>query len=289
MKMHFAGYHSWPMANNKLLLGRTALITGASRGIGRAIAVELARRGARVALVARSEVDLRSVAVAIENDGGAAVVFPTDLRAVGSVEALRSVLEAGMGAIDVLVNASGIFGPIAPIAEVDAGDWEETFMVNLFGPLRLCRAFVGPMLARGFGRVINVSSAASLHAPGRNTSAYAASKLALNHVTRFLANEVAGRGVTANVIHPGDVKTAMWADIRDQTARSTLDANSLQGYRSWVSTVEQGGDSPEAAARLSAWLASDDAGHVNGEFVWIRDGMQQPFPAWGDQAIVSPE
>lgn len=287
--MHFADYHSRVMANNQLLHGRTALITGASRGIGRAIAVELARRGARVALVARSEADLRSAASVIESDGGVAAVFPVDLRTVGSVEALRSAVNVEVGAIDVLVNASGIFGPIAPIADVDAADWEETFAVNLFGPLRLCRAFVGPMLARGFGRVINVSSAASIHAPGRNTSAYAASKLALNHVTRFLANEVAGRGVTANVIHPGDVKTAMWADIRDQTARSTLDADSLQGYRSWVSTVEQGGDSPEASARLSAWLASDDAGHVNGEFVWIRGGMQQPFAAWGAEAIVSPE
>lgn len=277
------------MTNPSTLLGRSALVTGASRGIGRAIALELAQRGARVALVARSEQDLRATAATIENFGGSAVIFSTDLRADGSVAALCSSVDERFGAVDVLVNASGIFGPIAPIVDADVAAWEETFAVNLFGPLRLCRAFVGPMLARGFGRVINVSSAAAIHAPGRNTSAYAASKLALNHVTRFLANEVDGRGVTANVIHPGDVKTAMWADIRDQTARSTADPQSLQGYRSWVSTVEQGGDPPEAAARLTAWLASDAAAHVNGQFVWIRGGMQQPFAAWGDAAVVSPE
>jgi len=241
-----------------------------------------------VALVARSADDLRGVAAQIESDGGAALVFPCDLAASGAVDALREAVRTQFGEVDILVNASGIFGPIAPIAEVAPEEWEETFAVNLFGPLRLCRAFVGPMLVRGFGRVINVSSAASIHAPGRNTSAYAASKSALNLVTRFLANEAAGRGVTANVIHPGDVKTAMWADIRDQTERSAADPESLRGYRSWVRTVELGGDPPEAAARLTAWLASDEAGHVSGEFVWIRGGMQQPFPAWGDATFVSP-
>jgi NAD(P)-dependent dehydrogenase (short-subunit alcohol dehydrogenase family) len=276
------------MSEHHSLLGRSALVTGASRGIGRAIAVHLARCGARVALAARSADDLRSAVAQIESGGGAATAFPCDLAAPGAVAALHSAVTRDFGAVDILVNASGIFGPISPIVDVAPEAWEETFAVNLFGPLRLCRAFVGSMLTRGFGRVINLSSAASIHAPGRNTSAYAASKLALNHVTRFLANETAGSGVTANVIHPGDVKTGMWADIRDQTERSDADPESLRGYRSWVRTVEQGGDSPELAARLAAWLASDESSHVNGEFVWIRGGMQAPFTAWGDAPVVSP-
>ncbi|MCX6017332.1 MAG: SDR family NAD(P)-dependent oxidoreductase [Chloroflexi bacterium] len=270
-----------------MLTNRIALVTGASRGIGRAIAIEMAQRGASVALVARGADALAETVENIRAGGGRAAAFPCDLRVAKSVDRLRGEIEASFGPVQVLVNASGIFGPIAPIAHVDADAWEETIQVNLISPLRLCRAFVGPMLERGFGRVINVSSAAALHTPGTDTSAYAASKLALNHVTRFLANEVAGRGVTANAIHPGDVKTAMWADIRDQTEHG--DAVRLEGYRSWVRTVEQGGDAPEASAHLAAWLASDDAAHMNGQFVWIRGGLQSPFAAWGDEVFVSPE
>lgn len=270
------------------LRGRTALVTGASRGIGRAIALILAEHGARLALVARGAEGLQATAQAVADLGGEAHVIAADLREPAAADAIKADAERVLGTVHILVNGSGIFGPIQTIAESDAARWEETLTVNLFAPYRLCRVFAGPMLAAGWGRMINVSSAAALHNPGQHTSAYATSKAALNHMTRFLANEVAGRGVTANVIHPGDVKTEMWADIRDQTAQLPDGTHGIRGYRDWVRNVgEGGGDPPEAAARLVLWLCSDDAAVVNGQFVWIKGGMQPPFAAWGGELVVS--
>jgi NAD(P)-dependent dehydrogenase (short-subunit alcohol dehydrogenase family) len=134
------------------------------------------------------------------------------------------------------------------------------------------------MIQAGWGRIINVSSAASLVTPGPLNSAYATSKAALNHLTRHLAAELAGTGVTANVIHPGEVKTEMWAAIRDEVA---LTGPEGAGYRHWAQWVEEtGGDPPEKTAELVLWLMSDDATSINGQFLWIEGGLQSPRPSW---------
>src|SRR5207248_3979125 len=125
---------------------------------------------------------------------------------------------------------------------------QQTIAINTVAPYLICRAFVGSMIARGWGRIVNVTSAASLHPPGPLNSAYATSKVALNQFTRHLAAELAGTGVTANVIHPGEVKTEMWATIR-QEARSTGLVG--EGYRAWAEHVGQtGGDDPQKALDL---------------------------------------
>jgi NAD(P)-dependent dehydrogenase (short-subunit alcohol dehydrogenase family) len=134
------------------------------------------------------------------------------------------------------------------------------------------------MIDQGWGRIINVSSAAALHTPGPTNSAYATSKVALNHFTRHLAAELAGTGVTANVIHPGEVKTEMWADIRDQAGKLGPEA---EGYRRWAQRVgETGGDPPEKAAALVYNLLGDAAATINGQFLWIEGGLQAPIPSW---------
>ena len=121
-------------------------------------------------------------------------------------------------------------------------------MVNTIGPYLTCHAFVEDMVRHGWGRIVNVTSAAALHEPGPINSAYGTSKAALNQFTRHLAAEIAGSGVTANVIHPGDVKTDMWADIRD----GVEDLGPIaQRYRDWAAWVEStGGDDPEKASDL---------------------------------------
>ena len=134
------------------------------------------------------------------------------------------------------------------------------------------------MIDAGWGRIINVSSAASLSQPGPVNSAYATSKAALNQFTRHLAAELRSTGVTANVIHPGDVKTAMWASIRTGADALGVEA---QGYRAWVNMVERtGGDDPEKAADLIASIVTDEDGVHNGRFLWIKDGIQKPVPSW---------
>jgi NAD(P)-dependent dehydrogenase (short-subunit alcohol dehydrogenase family) len=257
---------------------RVAVVTGASRGLGREVALALAARGDRVALVARSERDLRETALLAAETGGEAAVLPLDVTQPAHVGRLAADVEERFGPVSILVNAAGIFGPIQLVRDGDPEAWIRTLSVNLLGPYLTCRAFAGGMIERGWGRIINFSSAAALHPPGPINSAYGTSKVALNQLTRHLAAELAGSGVTANVIHPGDVKTEMWADIRDQVRGMGPEA---EGYRRWVQWVEEtGGDPPRKAADLVLRLTGDEAGTLNGRFLWIEDGLQPPVPSW---------
>ena len=159
-------------------------------------------------------------------------------------------------------------------------------MVNSVAPYLTCRALVGAMIERGWGRIVNVTSAAALHEPGPINSAYGTSKAALNQFTRHLAAELKGTGVTANVIHPGDVKTDMWTYIREASARLGAVA---EDYVQWVNWVEEtGGDDPGKAADLVATLMSDDAAEINGRFLWIEGGLQSPIPSWGEPVKTQP-
>ncbi|MEO6394336.1 MAG: SDR family oxidoreductase [Devosia sp.] len=265
------------------LSGRIAVVTGAGRGLGQRAAIRLARRGASLVLIARSEAQLRATASTIADNGGKAFVIPMDLAAQRTHEAVaRSVIDAAGGRPSILVNAAGMFGPIALVQNTDPEAWIETLMVNAVSHYLTCRAFVGGMLEQGWGRIVNVTSAAALHEPGPINSAYGTSKAALNQFTRHLAAELAGTGVTANVIHPGDVKTEMWADIRASVSRLGPEAASYQKWASWVE--ETGGDDPEKAADLIEDLMSEAAGEVNGQFLWIEGGLQPPSANWSSGA-----
>ena len=260
--------------------GKIAVVTGAGRGIGRRTAVRLAKCGMRVALVSRSRGHLDEAAAEIAATGGEAVAIPADVASPQSVSALKSEVESRLGIPSVLINAAGVFGPIQLVWKTDPQAWIETMMINAVGPYLTTRAFVEGMIAEGWGRVISVTSAAALHEPGPINSAYGASKAALNQFTRHLAAELAGTGVTANVIHPGDVKTDMWGDIRDGVESLGPIA---QRYREWVAWVEQtGGDDREKASDLIETLLGPRGDSINGRFLWIKDGLQAPIPSWGD-------
>jgi len=253
------------------------VVTGASRGLGKTIALALAAHGAGVALVARNAAALGEVAREIESAGGVAHLITADLMQPQCADDVKQFVTNTLGPAHILVNAAAMFGPIQLIQDGDAEAWMATQMLNVNAPYLLCRAFVADMVNAGWGRIVNVSSAAALHTPGPLNSAYAVSKVALNRLTRALAVEIEGSGVTANAIHPGDVKTEMWADIRDQAAALPIAA----GYREWVQWVEEtGGDPPEKAADLVLRLCSDEAASINGQFLWIEDGLQKPIPSW---------
>ena len=260
------------------LTNRIALVTGASRGVGFHIARALALAGARVALVARSPDALGEVAEELRSHGAVCEPLPADCSRPAEVERLKRDVEQLWGPPSVLVNAAGMFGPIHPIRSSHADEWIATLMVNTVAPYLTCRAFVGSMVDSGWGRIVNVSSAASLATPGPLNSAYATSKVALNHFTRQLAAEVSGSGVTANVIHPGEVKTEMWADIRDRALRL---GELGEGMLGWVRLVEEtGGDPPDKAAGLVLRLVSEHGADFNGQFLWIEGGLQTPLPSW---------
>ena len=173
-----------------------------------------------------------------------------------------------------------MFGPVDLVWNTDPGDWIKTQMVNFVAAYLLCHAFISGMMASGWGRVINVTSAATLHEPGSINSAYGTSKAALNQFTRHLAAEIAGSGVTANLIHPGDVKTDMWATVRDAALGLGTEADRYRDWARWV--AETGGDDPEKASDLVIALLSERAAAINGRFLWIKDGLQPPIPSWGE-------
>jgi NAD(P)-dependent dehydrogenase (short-subunit alcohol dehydrogenase family) len=257
---------------------RVAVVTGAGRGLGRAVALALAERGHPIVGVARDGAALAETSDLVRAAGGLMVSRPTDVADPDSVEELAAFVHAQLGAPSILVNAAGIFGPIAMIRDTDPRAWVQTVMIDGIAPYLTTRQFVGGMIDAGWGRIVNVTSAASLHPPGALNSAYATAKVALNQLTRHIAAEVAGTGVTANVIHPGDVKTAMWRDIRDRVAVMGPEA---EPYRQWAAWVEEtGGDPPDKAVTLVLRLTSDEGADTNGQFCWVDEPLQAPIPSW---------
>ena len=257
---------------------RVAIVTGGGRGLGQAFALGLAERGDRVAAVSRSGDGLRETERLASEAPGSIVGIQCDVSDYRAVADLQLQVAERLGPASILVNAAGIFGPIALVRDADPEHWQRTIMVDAVAAFYTANAFVGDMIDAGWGRIVNVTSAASLHPPGPINSAYGTAKAALNQLTRHLAAEVAGSGVTANVIHPGDVKTAMWADIRDRVAGL---GSVAENYVSWADWVERtGGDPPEKAVALVLHLTSEAGGSTNGEFCWIDDPLQEPVASW---------
>ena len=258
--------------------GRVAVVTGGGRGLGRAIALGLAGRGADVAVVARSQDELDTTVALAEDLPGRVIAIAADVTDSAVVASMASDVRERLGTPTILINAAGMFGPIALIHETDPDAWRRTIEVDAIAPYLTCQALVGGMLEAGWGRIVNVTSAASLHPPGPLNSAYGVSKAALNQLTRHLAAEIAGTGVTANVIHPGDVKTDMWQDISDRVAGMGPMARNYTEWAAWVE--ETGGDPPHKAVDLVLRLTSDAGGDTNGLFCWIDDPLQAPIDSW---------
>ena len=197
------------------LEGKTALVTGASRGIGLAVARLLAERGARVALVARSHEELHAAASDV---GGMA--FPADVTSAGTVEELAARVSAGLGgAPDFVVNSAGSFA-LAPIASTTPEEFDRQLEVNLRGPFLVMRAFLPAMLARRSGHLVGIGSVAGRSAFAGN-GAYAASKFGLRGLHEVLAEETRGTGVRSTLVEPAATDTSLW-DPLDPDSRADL-------------------------------------------------------------------
>ena len=230
--------------------GRTAIVTGAGSGIGRATAVRLAREGARV--VAADVAADRLEQLTGEFPDLDLVPVAGD---IASEEGVRAVVAAAGGRVDALANVAGIMDSFLPPAEVDDATWERVFAVNVTAAMRLTRAVLPLMLEAGSGSIVNVSSEASLRASASGV-AYTASKHALNGLTKSTAVFYKGNGIRANAVAPGPVATNIEAPFKSQHAAGVL-GPIMQTTIPPVATADQ-------LAATITWLLSDDASNVNG-------------------------
>ncbi len=251
------------------LINRSALVTGAGRGIGRAIAEALAAAGAKVALTARTTRELDDVVGGIRKAGGAALALSADLSKPDVPNQVAQQAASQLGPIDILVNNAGIGSSANPKPLVDFDDsfWELSLALNLTAPYKLCKALLPGMLERRWGRIINVASING-KMPSVHASAYTASKHGLLGLTKALALEVAANGVTVNAICPGPVHTVM-NDKRleyDARRRGTTVADIEKTLTPIGGRLE-----PADIAPLAVYLASDEARTVTGQS-WNIDG-----------------
>ncbi len=203
--------------------GRGALVTGASRGLGRSIATLLAREGARVVMVARGADELEAAARAVRAEGGEAHALAADVGAKEAIHPLAGAAAALVGPIDLLVHAASTLGavPMPLLLDTECEELGRVLDVNLLGPFRLTKVIAGSMALRGRGLVVHVSSDAAVEAYPR-WGAYGVSKAALDHLARTWAAELAGTGVRFVTVDPGEMDTAMHAAAMPDADRSAL-------------------------------------------------------------------
>ena len=240
------------------LKGRVALITGAGRGIGRAIALGYAREGAQLVLADRTDSELAETALQVDLLGSPALVVTTDVGDPGQVDEMVRRSVERFSTIDILVNNAGAGGPVGPLHGSDSSDWVRTVHVNLIGVYLCCRAVLPLMLSQRRGKIINLSGVG-----GRNLSAYGASKAAVVHLTESLSKELEGTDIQVNAISSGPIRTRMWYETRD--AFETVGDDEPDAPEAQVS----GGDpAMERAVELAVFLAGDSSGNLSVRLIY---------------------
>ncbi len=202
------------------LKGQVAIVTGAGRGIGRAVALAFSREGARIALAARTVPELNEVAAFIRSHNALAVAVPTDVCQEPSVAALVGTTLAEWGRVDILVTAAGV-AAFGPVADSKLSEWDHMMAVNLRGVYLTCRAVLAPMMTQRRGTIINVVSVAAKR-PISGCAAYAASKHGVLGFTRVLAEEMRAHGVRVGALVPGAVDTSLWDPIPNAPDRAQM-------------------------------------------------------------------
>ncbi len=243
------------------LENKTAVVTGASRGIGRAIALELARRGARVVVnYNRSAEAATEVVSLIQDEGGEAIAVQAD---IGDFEQAGTLIKAAIdnfGQIDILVNNAGTTrDQLLMLMKED--DWDIVLNVNLKGVFNCCKAAARPMVRQRRGRIINISSVSGIAGQAGQTN-YAASKAGVIGFTKSLAKELGPRNITVNAVAPGFVPTALTADLSEDLKQQAIEATPLGRM-----------GEPEEIAYAVAFLASDEAAFITGEVLTVDGGL----------------
>lgn len=242
------------------LEGKTALVTGASQGIGEAIARQLASQGARLVLAARSVDKLETLAATLAESGAEAHVLPLDLADAEAIPELLKALPEPFAAVDVLVNNAGITADNL-LVRMSLEDWRRVLDTNLTGTFAVTRALARGMMRRKFGRIISVSSVVGLMGNAGQAN-YAAAKAGLIGFSKSLARELAGRNITVNVVAPGFIQTQMTENLPE----------SARGELTTAIPLKRLGTVDDVAAAVG-YLASDEAAYVTGHTLNVSGGL----------------
>jgi 3-oxoacyl-[acyl-carrier protein] reductase len=242
------------------LTGRIALVTGASQGIGRAIALELARQGATVALAARNETKLADVAAEIAASAGQASAFALDVASEESIKTGAKAVLDKYGKVEILVNNAGITRDDLAM-KMKRADWDDVLATNLTGAFLLTQAVMRPMMKNRWGRIVNITSVVGRTGQTGQVN-YAASKAGMIGMTRSLARELASRGITVNAVAPGYIETAMTHVLSEELVKQMLAS---------IPLGRAGSD--QDIANAVAFLASDTASYITGHVLDVNGGM----------------
>jgi 3-oxoacyl-[acyl-carrier protein] reductase len=242
------------------MTNRIALVTGASRGIGRACALELAKAGAKVALAARQVEKLEEVAAEIRAAGGEAFVAPMDLSSHDSIKEAFAAVARDFGAVSILVNNAAVTRDGLAL-RMKPVDWDSVIQTNLSGTFFCIQQVMSPMLKERWGRIVNVSSVVA-ESGNAGQANYVAAKAGVIGLTKALAQELASRTITVNAVAPGFIDTDMTAILKDEIKAAVLGNIPLKRF-----------GKPEDVAAAVRFLCSEEAGYITGHVLDVNGGM----------------
>jgi NAD(P)-dependent dehydrogenase (short-subunit alcohol dehydrogenase family) len=259
------------LATQMKLTNQTAIITGGGRGIGKAIALALAREGVKVLVCGRHEDTLKQTAAEIQTLGRRALAIVTDVSQEKEVETLVQSAISEFGCVNILVNNAGIAGPTAPITNVSRNDWDETIAVNLTSAFLCSRAVLPGMIERRSGKIVNISSVAGRMAYALR-GPYAVSKWGMIGLTKTLAQEVGPHNIQVNAILPGPTAGERMQAVIEQRAQE-LGRSPEEVERLYVEgTALKRMVDPEHVAAMAVFLASDEGDSITGQAIDVTAG-----------------
>ncbi len=243
------------------LQGKTALITGGSRGIGRAVAEAFLKEGARVFIVANDAEETSKTIEELSKEFSGVAGMVCDVSNEADVDRVVRETAEKLGSIDILVNAAGIYGPIGPTLEIDTAHWRKTYEINVFGTLYMIRSAGKLMKDKKAGKIVNFSGGGD--GPLPNFSAYNSSKVAIVRLTETLAEEFKPFGIEINAIAPGAVNTK----FLDEALAAGEEKVGKERYQKLLKQKQEGGTPPEKTAELCVFLGSSDSDGLTGKFL----------------------
>jgi NAD(P)-dependent dehydrogenase (short-subunit alcohol dehydrogenase family) len=250
--------------------GKTVLITGAGRGIGKRLALGFAQAGARVGLVARSQGELDLAKLEIEQAGGTALRIRTDVRDLGHMESAVDRVRSAYGGLDILIGAAGVLGPIGPLLRTKPKAWSEAIEINLIGTVNSCRAVLPSMVEKRSGKIILLGGPGSGYTRP-NFTAYAASKTAIVRLVECLADEVRDHNVQVNCMAPGPT----YSHMTDEILHAGEDLAGAREIEEAEKVRVTGGILPEKQVQLALFLASDRSNHISGKLIHVNDDWKR--------------